>query len=157
MIISLIAAMAENRVIGRRGAIPWNIPSDRRRFRALTAGHTVIFGRKTFETIGRPLHGRKIIVLSRRNEYRAENAVVAHSIGEALDACRGEEEVFIGGGGEVFRETISLARRIYLTVIHRSYEGDTFFPDVPVTFTEDRREEIRDDPFYSVILYERKS
>jgi dihydrofolate reductase len=156
MIISLIAAMAENRVIGNKNAIPWKIPSDQKRFRELTMGHPLIFGRKTFEIIGRPLPGRKNIVLTRRRDYQAEGAVVARSLEEAFAACEGEEEIFICGGGTVFHETISIAHRIYLTVIHRSYRGDTFFPEIPGFFREVKREEIANTPPYSFILFERR-
>lgn len=155
MIISLIAAMAENRVIGNKNAIPWKLPFDQKRFRELTMGHPVILGRKTFEIIGRPLPGRKNIVLTRQRDYRAEGAVAAHSLDEAFAECKGAGEVFICGGGLVFLETITLARRIYLTVIHRPYEGDTFFPEIPAYFNEIKREEMTNTPPYSFILFER--
>ncbi len=157
MIISLIAAMAENRVIGNKNAIPWNIFSDQKRFRDITMGHPVIFGRKTFEIIGRPLPGRKNIVLTHRRDYHPKGAVVAHSLDEAFAACGGAGEVFICGGGTVFLETISLAQRVYLTVIHRPYEGDTFFPEIPAYFNEIKRKEIMNTPPYSFVLFERKA
>ena len=138
MIISLIAAMAENRVIGYKNAIPWNIPSDQKRFRDITMGHAVIFGRKTFEIIGRPLPGRKNIVLTHRRDFHPKGAVVAHSLEGAFAACEGAGEVFIGGGGMVFHETIALAQRIYLSIIHASFEGDAFFPEIPNNFIEAR-------------------
>jgi len=157
MIISLIAAMAENRVIGNKSAIPWKLPFDRKRFRDITMGHPVILGRKTFEIIGRPLFGRSNIVLTRQRGYMAEGAVVVHSLDEAFTACEDAGEVFVCGGGTVFRETIPLARRIYLTVIHRSYEGDTFFPEIPGSFIERTREEITHMPPYSFVFFERKA
>lgn len=156
MIISLIAAMAENRVIGNKNAIPWNIPSDQKRFRDITMGHAVIFGRKTFEIIGRPLPGRKNIVLTHRKGFHPTGAVVAHGLEEAFAACEGEDEVFICGGGIVFHETVSLAQRIYLTVVRRSYEGDTFFPEIPEYFDEIKREEIENTPSYRFVFYRRK-
>jgi len=156
MIISLIAAMAENRAIGNKNAIPWDIPSDQKRFRDITMGHVVIFGRKTFEIIGRPLSGRKNIVLTRQRDYRAEGAVVTHSLDEAFAACKDAGEVFICGGGMVFHETIALAQRVYLTIIHASFEGDVFFPEMPKYFIEIKREEITDMPPYSFVLFERK-
>ncbi len=157
MILSLIAAMAENRVIGYRNAIPWNIPSDQKRFRDMTMGHAVIFGRKTFEIIGRPLPGRKNIVLTHREDFHPKGAVVARNLEEAFAACEDEGEVFICGGGMVFHETIALAQRIYLSIIHASCEGDVFFPEVPEYFIEKKREEITDTPPYSFVLFERKS
>jgi dihydrofolate reductase len=143
MVISLIAAMAENRVIGYRNRIPWNIPSDQRRFREITMGHTVLFGRVTFESIGHPLPGRK-------------NIVLVHSLEEAFAECAGEEEIFICGGGIVFEETIGHADRVYLTVVHHSYPGDTFFPILPEDFSAVAREEVNDTPPYSFIRFERK-
>lgn len=157
MLISLIAAMAENRVIGYRNSIPWHISSDQKRFRAMTMGHPILLGRVTFEIIGRPLPGRKNIVLTRQQGYRAPGAVVVHSLEEALAACKGEEELFVSGGGMVFEETIGLADRIYLSIIHRDYEGDSFFPEIPGSLKEVSREEIKETPPYSFVRYERKT
>lgn len=157
MIISLIAAMAENRVIGHENSIPWNIPSDQKRFREITMGHPVILGRKTHEIIGRPLPGRKSIVLTRNRNYPAEGIIVAHDIGSALAACGDADEAFICGGGMVFQEFISFADRIYLTLIHREYEGDTFFPETPPDFVEVKRVEVKEEIPYTVVFYERKS
>lgn len=156
MIISLIAAMSENRVIGRENTIPWSIPSDLKRFSEITMGHPVIFGRKTFESIGRPLPGRKNIILSGQKDYRVEGATVVHSLADALNLCDSEEEVFICGGGPLYQEAISRADRIYLTVVHGVYEGDTFFPEIPAAFTEISREKVREEIPYLVIRYERE-
>ncbi len=155
MIISLIAAMAENRVIGRNNKMPWDLPSDRRRFHAITRGHPVILGRKTFESIGGPLPLRTNIVLTRNKEYRAEGAVIVHDLRSAFDACAGADEVFVCGGEEVFRETISLADRIYLSILHEEFEGDAFFPEVPAYFREIERKEIVDAIPYALVRYER--
>ncbi len=155
MIVSLIAAMAENRVIGRKNKMPWDLPSDRRRFHAITRGHPVILGRKTFESIGGPLSLRPNIVLSRNSGYRAEGAVIVHDLQSAFAACAGADEVFVCGGAEVFRETISLADRIYLTIIHEKFEGDALFPEVPGYFREVERTEVVDVMPYSLVLYER--
>ena len=155
MIISLIAAMAENRVIGRKNKLPWDLPSDRGRFHAITRGHPVILGRKTFESIGGPLSLRPNIVLTRNKEYRAEGAVIVHDLQAAFAACAGAGEVFVCGGEEVFRETISLADRIYLTIIHEEFVGDAFFPEVPAYFREVERTEVVDVMPYSLVLYER--
>jgi dihydrofolate reductase len=156
MIISLIAAMAQNRVIGNRNVIPWDLPSDRQRFRQLTMGHALIFGRITFESIGRPLSGRKNIVLSRNSRYQAAGATVAHNLQEAFQLCRDDSEVFVCGGGIVYEETIVLADRIYLAVIQRVYDGDAFFPVLPPFFSEVSREDFLDRIPYSFIRYERR-
>jgi dihydrofolate reductase len=156
MIISLIAAMAENRVIGHNNKMPWKLPSDRKRFHEITKGHYVIMGRKTFESIGHPLPGRKNIILTRQRNYTAEGCIIVHDLDSAFAACRGADEVFVCGGGEVFQKTISLADRIYLTIVHTVVEGDTMFPDIPADFKEVERKEVLDAIPYAVILFARK-
>jgi len=155
MILSIIAAMASNRVIGRDNKMPWDLPSDRKRFHAITRGHPIILGRKTFESIGRPLSHRKNIVLTRRSDYRAEGVVIVHDLESAFDACAGADEVFICGGEEVFHETIARVDRIYLSVIHRAVQGDSCFPEIPSLFKEVEREEVEDVMPYAAVLYER--
>ncbi|MGE5809818.1 MAG: dihydrofolate reductase [Nitrospirota bacterium] len=155
MIFSIIAAMAENRVIGRDNRMPWDLPSDRRHFHATTRGHPVILGRKTFESIGRPLKDRKNIVLTRQKHYRAEGVVIVHDLESAFDACAGADEAFVCGGEEVFHETIELVDRIYLTVIHRAVQGDACFPGIPTYFKEVERMEVADVMPYAVVVYQR--
>jgi dihydrofolate reductase len=158
MTISLIAAMAENRVIGRDNTIPWDLPGDMKRFKAITMGHPVIMGRKTFESIGRPLPGRITIIITGKRDYRAEGCVVAHNLQDALAECADAEEVFISGGGEVYREALPIASRIYLTVLHREVDGDTRFPEIPEDFVEVEREDMVEDEIpCTFILYERKN
>ena len=123
--------MTENRVIGRNGTIPWDLPEDRRHFRELTMGHPVIMGRKTFESIGRPLPGRTTIILSRQRSFPAEGCLVVHDLDAALMAASGNSEIFICGGGELYREALPRAARLYLTIVHMSVDGDTFFPEIP--------------------------
>jgi dihydrofolate reductase len=127
--ISLIAAMAANRAIGIDGRLPWRLPADLKRFKALTLGHTLVMGRKTHESIGRPLPGRKTIVVTHRQDYAPPGVQVAHSVDEAL-AQAGDGEVFVGGGEEIFRQTLDRADRIYLTRIEKDFPGDTFFPEI---------------------------
>lgn len=155
MLISLIAAMAENRVIGKGGKMPWHIPSDLRRFRRITMGHPVILGRLTYESIGRPFDGRANIIISSRRDYRVPGAVVVPTLRDALAACAGAAEVFVCGGEAVFREAMPLADRIYLTVVHREYDGDAFFPEIPKDFVETGREEEQGEPPSSFVIYER--
>ena len=156
MIISLIAAMSENRVIGRNNKMPWKLPSDRKRFHEITRGHYAIMGRKTFESIGHPLPGRKNIILTRKRNYMVEGCIIAHDLDSAFAACGGTDEVFICGGGEVFQETILLADRIYLTIVHAVVEGDILFPDIPPDFREVERKEVRDAIPCSIVLFARK-
>src|SRR5512140_125836 len=134
MIIPIIAAMAENRGIGRDNKMPWALPSARARCHRITRGHPIILGRKTYEGIGRPLSGRTNIVLTRRSDFTAPGCIVAHDLESAFAACKGADEVFICGGEEVFRETIGMVDRIYLTIVHRPVPGDAFFPDIPPFF-----------------------
>ena len=157
MIISIIAAMAENRVIGHNGIIPWDIPEDRRRFRELTLGHPAIMGRKTFEAIGHPLPGRRNIILTRQPGFRIEGCLVVNDLRSALDACAGSDEVFICGGGELYREALPFAEKIYLTIIHEDVEGDVSFPELPAgAFEETERRKFSGTPSCSFLILERK-
>ena len=129
--LSLIAAVADNGIIGSNNALPWRLPEDLKRFRTLTMGHPVIMGRKTHESIGRPLPGRRNIVVTRNRGFRAEGCEVAESLQAAIAACGpGCEEAFIIGGAQIYKEALPMARRAYLTEIRRSFEGDARFPDL---------------------------
>lgn len=130
MRLSIIVAMAANRVIGKDNGLPWRLPADLKRFKSLTMGHHLLIGRKTFESIGRPLPGRTSVVITRRDDYSPEGVRVAHSVEQAVEIARraGEDEAFVGGGAEIYRATLELADRIYLTLIDRPIEGDTYFP-----------------------------
>jgi len=132
--VSLVAAVAENGVIGRGGDLPWRLRADLRRFRELTTGHTVIVGRKTQESImrrlGRPLPERRTIVLTRQGGYHLPGCETVHSLDEALEQVREEDEVYVIGGAEIYRAALPHASRIYLTRVHAVVEGDTFFPQV---------------------------
>lgn len=129
MKISLIAAISEDYVLGRDNTLPWHLPDDLKRFKAITSGHTVIMGRKTFESIGsRPLPKRRNIVLSRTPLTLPEGAEWFAGIADALESCKHEDETFIVGGGEIYRQTIDIAHKIYLTKVHTQMEGDTWFP-----------------------------
>jgi len=130
MLVSLIAAVAENGVIGRSGRLPWRLSADLRRFKRLTMGHAIVMGRKTWESIARPLPGRRMVVVSRQADYRADDVTVVASLDEALQLARnaGDEEVFVIGGAEIYRQALPLAQRLYLTRVCASVDGDTFFP-----------------------------
>ncbi|MDR3132702.1 MAG: dihydrofolate reductase [Prevotellaceae bacterium] len=129
MLLSIIAAVAQNRAIGKENQLLWHISEDLRYFKQITSGHTVIMGRKTFESIGKPLPHRTNIVISRT--LAPENNVnVAADLNAAIAQCRKEPEVFIIGGGSIYREALPLAHRLYLTEVHAHYDGDTFFPDI---------------------------
>lgn len=125
--IALIAAVAENRVIGKNGRMPWDIPEDLEYFKRLTTGNAVIMGRKTYEGIGRPLPERRNIILSKTRKFDGENCVTVSSMEEAIREA-GDRDIFVIGGEEVFRMFLPMAEVLYLTEIEREYEGDTFFP-----------------------------
>ena len=139
MIISLIVAMDEKRGIGKAGKLPWRLSSDLKRFRELTMGHHLIVGRKTFESIGKPLPGRQMIVLTRESGYAAEGGLTVVSIEAALALARqrGETEAFVIGGAEIYAQTLGVADRVYLTQVHAEVDADTFFPELdPLAWTE---------------------
>jgi dihydrofolate reductase len=129
--LSLIAAMSENRVIGRDGRLPWHLPDDLKWFKRKTMGHHIIMGRKTWESPGHPLPGRTSIVITRQRDYQAHGGVVVSSLDEALDRVDpSDREPFIIGGGEIFAQAIPLVDRMYLTIVHAQVEGDAYFPEL---------------------------
>lgn len=155
MIISLIAAMSDNRVIGYQGKLPWHIPADLTRFKEITMGHTVAMGTRTFHSIGHPLPGRRNIVVS-RSGARFNGCEVARSLKEAVALVTGDEELFVCGGAELYREALLISQRIYLTVIHAGYPGDVYFPEIPESFVEVHREERPNaNPPLSFLVYEK--
>jgi dihydrofolate reductase len=131
-LVSLIVAMAQNGVIGRDNALPWRLPEDLKRFKAFTLGKTLLMGRKTYESIGRPLPGRTNLVLTRDRGFLAPGVVVVHSVEEALAHAADNELVAIGGA-EIYRLVLPFARRLYLTHVHADVPGDTYFPDFDPT------------------------
>jgi len=161
MKISLIVAMDHKGVIGRDGALPWHISSDLKHFKALTLGRPIIMGRKTHESIGRPLPGRENIVLTRDRDYMSDGCIVCHSLDTALAHCAGAEEVIVIGGDRVYRETIDRADCIYLTEVHADVMGDTFFPAFDRTeWSEAGREDFaageKDEYPFSFVVLNRK-
>lgn len=128
--ISLIAALAlGNRAIGKANRLIFHIPEDLKRFKKITSGHVVIMGRKTFESIGRPLPNRTNIVITRDEDYFAEGVTLVHSLEEAVRLAQGDDEVFIIGGGQIYQEAIGMADKLYLTIVEGNPNADTFFPD----------------------------
>ena len=129
MLISIIVAMDEQGVIGFNGDLPWHLSADLQHFKKITMGHPIMMGRKTHESIGRPLPGRENIVITRNENYAAEGCTVLHSPDEAFDHCKNKQEVIIMGGAELYKQTLEQTARLYLTEIHARVEGDTFFPE----------------------------
>jgi len=127
--ISIIVAIASNGVIGSQNRLLWHIPEDLKRFKAITSGHPVVMGRKTFESLGRPLPDRTNVVITRNDTYNAEGAKVVGSLREAIALFSETEEIFIIGGGEICAEAMPIADKLYITAVEHPYEGDTMFPE----------------------------
>lgn len=128
--ISIIVAVAENNVIGKDNKLIWHLPKDLKHFKETTTGHFIIMGRKTYESNGRPLPNRTNVIITKDKNYKAEGCKIVHSLNEALDFAKNESEVFIIGGGEIYKQAMPIADRIYLTKVHQPFEGDTFFPEI---------------------------
>jgi dihydrofolate reductase len=147
--IAIIAAISKNYVIGNKGVIPWKIKGEQRRFKELTTGKTVIMGRRSFEEIGRPLPDRKTILVSQTMKYVDENCRTAGTLAEALSLA-GNDDVFISGGEMLYKEALPLADTLYITLIDREIEGDTYFP----RFNEDHYIKTMEESFEGEIPYE---
>lgn len=158
MTVSLIVAASQNGIIGADNKLPWHLPADLKRFKQLTMGHPILMGRKTFESIGKPLSGRTNIIISRKKDYTVCGAMVVNTLEEALLYCENEPEVFVIGGAEVFAQTLPFADRIYLTTIHQDFKGDTrLFPVDPNLWKETSREEFLSESLpHSFITLQRK-
>lgn len=154
--------MSENRVIGRGSALPWRLPADMKHFKALTVGHIVVMGRRTFDTLDRPLPQRRNVVVTRDPEYSRPGAEVVHTLSDALALGRDEEEIFVAGGGQIYAAALPHADRIYLTVVHTTLDGDVFFPEIDqadwVLREEEEHQADARHPFpFSFRLYARRS
>lgn len=130
MIVSIVVAIAENNAIGKDNQLLWHLPADLKHFKEITSGHTIIMGRKTYESIGKPLPNRRNIVITRNPGLQIPGVEVEGNITNALALCEGEKEIFIIGGAEVYRSTMDLVDRIYLTRVHEHYDADAFFPEI---------------------------
>ena len=162
MAVSLIVAVAENGVIGRDGGLPWRLSADLKHFKSTTMGHHLIIGRRTWDEVGKPLPGRTMVVVTRSRRFEPENVRVAHSLKEALDIARNDDEPFIGGGAHIYRMALEndLVDRIYLTRVHAEVEGDTYFPKIDLDewdlVSEERHEaDEKNEHPYSFLVYER--
>jgi dihydrofolate reductase len=154
--IKIIVATSKNRVIGNNNSLIWNLPNDLRRFKEITSGGTVVMGRNTYESIGKPLPNRRNIIIT-RSSLSIEGCEVVNSIEEALLLCN--NDCFIIGGGEIYKQTIDISEKIYLTLIHEEFEGDSYFPEIDSTwFKVSRVDNYPDDKNkykYSFIEYEK--
>lgn len=163
MSLSILVAVAKNGVIGCQGELPWHLSADLRRFKQLTMGHAIVMGRKTWESIGRPLPGRQMLVVSRQQDYRAESVQVERSLPQALERAResGDLEPFVVGGAEIYRQALPLATRLYLTRVLAEVEGDTHFPEIieadwQLVASDSYPEDTHNDHPYRFEIYERR-
>lgn len=157
--ISLIAAHAENMAIGKDNSLLWHIPEDFKWFKTHTKGHPVIMGRKTFESIGRPLPDRLNIIITSQDTYKQDGCIIAHSLPDALTiaADNDSEEVFIIGGASLFKEGLDYADRLYITIVHKEYEGDTFFPAYPAFKKEVFKQKSKNNELtYTFYIFEKE-
>ena len=159
MTVSIIVAIAKNHAIGKDNKLLWYLPNDLKHFKDVTTGHTVIMGRKTYDSVGKPLPKRRNIIITRQ-AISIEGCEVVNSLEAALALCKDESEVFIVGGAEIYRQSIPLTDRIYLTVIDQEFDGDSFFPELdPAEWEEKERENFEPDEKnklrYSFITLER--
>lgn len=159
MTVSSIVAMGENNAIGKNNQLLWHMPADLKHFKDITSGKSIIMGRKTFDSVGKPLPKRRNIVVTRQ-DIAIPGCEVVKSVEEGLELCKGEEEVFIGGGAEIYKLAMHLTDRIYLTIIHKNFDADTFFPEIDYkvwkeTEREDHAPDDKNPYAYSFITLER--
>ncbi|MDX5422556.1 MAG: dihydrofolate reductase [Hymenobacteraceae bacterium] len=129
--IAIVVAAAENNVIGKDNGLIWHLPADLRHFKALTMGHPMLMGRKTFESIGKPLPGRTTIIITSQKGYKAEGCAVVHSLQEAIEKGKElDKQIYVVGGAEIYRQALSVTDTIYLTRVHHSFDGDVYFPEL---------------------------
>ena len=131
--LSIIVAIANNGVIGLNNNLPWHLPEDLKRFRALTTGHHIIMGRKTYESLGRLLPGRTTVIVTRNKNYHIEGALIAHTLEQALSLCGDDSEAFLIGGAELYQAGLNLADKLYMTEVDLDVAGDAFFPQLDLT------------------------
>lgn len=155
--IRIIVAMSKNRVIGNNNQLIWKLSSDLKRFKELTTGNSVVMGRKTFESIGKPLPNRRNVIITRNNEYVVEGCEIVSSLEEALLLTN--NNCFIIGGGEIYKQALDITDKIYLTLVHKEFEGDTQFPELDKQWAKISRKDFEADEKneykYSFIEYER--
>lgn len=159
--ITVIAAVAENNALGKENQLLWHLPDDFKRFKTLTSGHYIIMGRKTFESFPKPLPNRTHVIISRQANYQPEGCIVVNSLEQAIEACPKTEEVFIIGGGEIYRQSIAVADKLDLTKVHATFEADTYFPEVDLSewqlvFEEHHPKDERHDFAFTFQTYLRK-
>jgi dihydrofolate reductase len=139
--ITLIAAAAENNALGKNNDLIWHLPDDFKRFKEITSGHYIIMGRKTFESFPKPLPNRTHVIITRQKNYNPENCIVVNSLEKAIEICPKDDDIFVIGGGEIYKQSIAIADKIELTRVHSTFEADTFFPEIDTTIWDLVQEE----------------
>ena len=161
MLVSIIAAMDRNRLIGNENQLPWHLPADLAHFKRVTMGKPIIMGRKTYESIGRPLPGRTNIVLTRSSDFNAEGVLTANTLEQALNHVSAEDEIMIIGGSTIYELTLPRADRLYLTYVEDSFEGDAWFPEFDleqwhIVASEEHGADEKNSCAYRFVTYARK-
>jgi len=157
--LSIIVAVAKNRVIGINNTLPWHLPEDLKRFRALTMGHHIIMGRKTYESLGRLLPGRTTVIVTRNQDYKVEGALIASSLESAITLCKDDDEIFLIGGAELYQDGLRLSSKLYITELDLQVDGDAHFPQYPA---EEWQQVLRETHIseqgltFSYVTYQRK-
>jgi len=172
--LSIIVAMARNRTIGLNNTLPWRIPEDLKHFKSLTMGHHIIMGRKTYDSIGKPLPGRTTVVVTRNRELKIAawpqpqgnvpptGCIIVHSLAEAIEVCAGDPEIFIAGGAELYAQALPLAGMLYITELQHDIEGDAYFPELDRSewqeIVREQRSQVEPQPLeYHFATYQRKN
>lgn len=159
--ITIIAAIGKNNALGKNNQLIWHLPADLKRFKKITTGNSIIMGRKTFESLGKPLPNRVNIVITRNLKYIAENGIVAHSLKEAIKIAPKEKQIFIIGGAQIYKQALPIANKLDLTFVHHTFEADAFFPEIDLSvWKEEKRENFKANENnkydYSFVSFKRK-
>ncbi|QNM85609.1 dihydrofolate reductase [Polaribacter pectinis] len=161
--ITIIAAIAKNNALGKDNDLIWHLPADLKRFKKITSGHSILMGRNTFESIGKPLPNRTSIIITRNKNYFKDGCLIAHSIEEALELASDEKEIFIIGGAQIYKEAMqkNLVDQLDITIVHEEFDADAFFPIIDSTWKEISREDFKADEKnkfdFSFVSYQKKS
>ena len=158
--LSIIAAIGQNNALGKDNQLIWHLPADLKRFKKVTSGHHVIMGRKTFESLGKPLPNRTTIIISRDKNYHADGCIIVNSLAEAIEVAQNDENPYILGGAEIYRQSMDIADVLDLTFVHQTFEADVYFPEIDKntwkeTFREDHLKDDKNKFDFSFVKYER--
>ncbi len=158
--VTIIAAVAKNNALGKDNQLIWHLPADLKRFKKITLGHHVIMGRKTFESLGKPLPNRTTIIITKNQNYTADGCIVVDSLNKAIKAAKNDENPFILGGGEIYKQAMNIADILDLTIVHQEFDADVFFPKIDYTiwketFREDFKADDKNKYDYSFVKYQR--